>query len=270
MSEFKVFRVMPGQQVRIRDIDPNDTHSIDEKKGEAKQETKELVAKLDKLQEMFYAEHKHKLLIVLQGMDTAGKDGVIRRIFEGVNPAGVRVVHFREPSQEEIDRGFLWRAFEQIPGSGEIVIFNRSHYEGVLVERVHKIVPKELWELRYGKINAFEKILADEGTTILKFFLHIDSATQKMRLEERLKDPTKEWKFSNTDLLERQHWDEYMKAYEDMLSYTSFERSPWYVVPSNHRWFRDFLVGSVIVETLENLKLSYPKLSKAVKSIKVP
>ena len=157
------------------------------KKTKSKRRYRKLVSQLDGLQELLYAEHKRKLLLVLQGMDTSGKDGVIRRIFEGVNPAGVRVVHFREPSQEEIDRGFLWRAYREIPGNGEIVIFNRSHYEGVLVERVHKIVPTEVWQKRYEEINSFEKLLADESTVILKFFLHIDSETQKKRLEERIK-----------------------------------------------------------------------------------
>ena len=150
------------------------------------------------------------------------------------------------------------------------MIFNRSHYEGVLVERVHKIVSREVWQLRYEEINSFEKLLVDEGTIILKFFLHIDSGTQKKRLEERLKDPTKEWKFSKTDLLERKFWDEYMKAYGEMLSRTSTEYSPWYVIPSNHKWFRDFVVATIIVHALESLKLSYPKLAKDLKSVKIP
>jgi PPK2 family polyphosphate:nucleotide phosphotransferase len=270
LADYKPFLVPPGHKVRIKDLDPNQADSLEKKKEEIKEKTKKFVSQLDGLQEMLFAEHKRKLLLVLQGMDTSGKDGVIRRIFEGVNPAGVRVAHFREPSQEEIDRGFLWRAYREIPGSGEIVIFNRSHYEGVLVERVHKIVPTEVWQKRYEEINSFEKLLVDESTVILKFFLFIDSETQKKRIEERIKDPTKEWKFSESDLLERKFWDEYMKAYEDMLSKTSTEHSPWYVIPSNHRWFRDFAAVTIIVETLQSLKLSYPKLPKDLKPAKVP
>ncbi len=202
-------------------------------------------------------------------MDTAGKDGVIRRIFEGVNPAGVRVVHFREPTQEETDRGFLWRAYKQIPARGEITIFNRSHYEGVLVERVHNTVPKEVWEKRYEEITVFERQLVDENTTILKCYLHIDYQTQKKRLEERLEDPTKEWKFGKADLQERKLWQEYMKAYEDMLNKTSTTFSPWYVIPSNHKWFRDLLIARIVVESLEKMQMHYPKLPKELRSVKI-
>ena len=259
----------PGKLVKIKQLDPDGTASMEEKKSKLKVEIGKLIAKLDSLQEMLYAEHKHKVLLVLQGMDTSGKDGVIRRIFEGVNPAGVRVVHFREPSQEEMDRGFLWRAYRQIPTRGEIVIFNRSHYEGVLVERVHKIVPKEVWKKRYEEIVMFEKQLVDENTTILKFYLHIDSGTQKKRLEERLQDPTKEWKFSEADLLERKFWEEYMEAYEDMLNKTSTKSAQWYAIPSNHRWYRDFLISTIVVEALQKMHLSYPQLSKELKSEKI-
>ena len=270
MFDTSKYRINPGQTVDISQLDPDGESTAEVKKGDSKNETKKLIRKLDGLQEQLFAEHAHRLLVVLQAMDTGGKDGVIRRIFEGVNPSGVRVAHFRQPSQDEVDHGFLWRVYEQIPTIGEIVIFNRSHYEGVLVERVHNLVPKSVWEGRYQEINEFEKILAHEGITILKFFLHIDSEEQKRRIEERLADPTKEWKFSDDDVQERKHWDDYMKAYEAVLSCTSTEYSPWYAVPSNHRWLRDLVVSSLVVETLEGFKMKYPKLPSNLKKVKIP
>lgn len=270
MFDTEKYRVKPGQEIDISKLDPDGESTANVKKEESKDETKELTQKLDILQEKLFAEHKHKLLIVLQAMDTGGKDGVIRRIFEGVNPSGVRVAHFRQPSQEEIERGFLWRYYLQIPGEGEIVIFNRSHYEGVLVERVHNLVPRAVWERRYQEINEFERILIGEKVAMLKFFLHIDPEEQKKRLEERLADPSKEWKFSNDDLMERKYWSEYMKAYEAVLNNTSTEYSMWYAIPSKHRWLRDLIVSSVIVETLESFKMEHPKLPKNVRPEKIP
>jgi PPK2 family polyphosphate:nucleotide phosphotransferase len=264
------FRIKLGETIDISKLDPNGETSVDVKKEDSKEETKKLTQKLDSLQEQLYSEHSHKLLVILQAMDTGGKDGVIRRIFEGVNPSGVRVAHFRQPSQEEKDHGFLWRAYMQVPGEGEIVIFNRSHYEGVLVERVHSIVPRSVWSERYQEINEFEKVLFEEKITILKFYLHIDAEEQKKRIEERLADPSKEWKFSADDLQERKLWTEYMKAYETMLSKTSTEYSPWYAVPSNHRWLRDLIVSSIIVETLQGFKMKYPKLPGNLRRAKIP
>jgi PPK2 family polyphosphate:nucleotide phosphotransferase len=256
------FRVQLGQELDLEKIDPEDTSASPWSKKKVKDEEEErLDKKLDQLQEMLFAEHKHKLLVVLQAMDTGGKDGVIRRVFRGMSPAGVRVAHFRQPSQEEIDHGFIWRAYKQIPGDGEFVIFNRSHYEGVLVERVHNLVPRQVWERRYDEINEFEELLVSQGITVVKFFLHISSEEQKKRIEERLKDPTKEWKFSEDDIRERKKWDDYMKAYEDALKKTSTKDAPWYIVPSNHKWFRDVVVSTAIVATLESLDMHYPKLA---------
>lgn len=270
MFDTSPYRLKPGKKIDISKLDPDGESSIDIKKQASKEETEKLTKKLDELQEKLYAEHKHKLLIVLQAMDTGGKDGAIRRIFEGVNPSGVRVAHFREPSEEEKERGFIWRTFVQIPKDGEIVIFNRSHYEGVLVERVHNLVPKSVWEHRYKEIFEYEKLLVDEGITILKFYLHIDSEEQKKRIEERLADPSKEWKFSTDDLQERRYWDDYMKAYEAVLNETNTDYSPWYVVPSNHKWLRDLIVSSVVVETLEKFHMEYPKLPENVRPTKIP
>lgn len=255
------YLVSPGGKVHLSEVDPADTSGFDGKKKDALKQVRKLVGRLDPLQEMLYAEHKHKVLIVLQAMDTGGKDATIRRVFEGVNPQGVRVAKFGVPTPEESDHDFLWRIHEQVPRKGEVVIFNRSHYESVLIERVHGIVPKEVWEKRYGEINEFENMLSDEGTTILKFYLHIDKREQLKRLQDRLDDPTKHWKFNRTDLRERDFWSDYMKAYEDVLNKTSTKWAPWYLVPSNHAWFRDLVVAGAIVKALDGMSLRYPKLA---------
>ena len=215
-----------------------------------------------------YAEQKHKVLVVLQGMDTSGKDGVIRHVFEGVNPQGVKVASFKVPTPEELAHDYLWRIHKQTPGKGELVIFNRSHYEDVLVVRVHDLVEKDVWSRRYDQINHFERMLADEGTIILKFFLHISLDEQKKRLQDRLDNPDKHWKFSVGDLKERKLWSEYVKAYEDVLQKTSTEWAPWYLVPANHKWYRDLVIGTILVDTLKGLNMKYPQpaddLSKIV------
>ncbi|HVZ61406.1 MAG TPA: PPK2 family polyphosphate kinase, partial [Terriglobales bacterium] len=205
-----------------------------------------------------YAEHKHKVLMVLQALDCGGKDGTIEHVFKGVNPQGVRVAAFKAPTPIELDHDYLWRVHRQTPGRGEITIFNRSHYEDVLAVRVHDLVPKKVWRRRYQQINDFERMLAEEGVTIVKFYLHISKDEQRKRQRERLKDPRKKWKFNAGDLQDRELWGGYMKAYEEALSETSTDWAPWYVVPANHNWYRNLVVASVLVETLERLKMSYP------------
>lgn len=254
----KQFIVKPKTKVKLSEWDPNDTGDFKGGKKEGLAQVEKLNGRLETLQELLFAEHRHKVLIVLQAMDTGGKDGTIRRVFDGVNPAGVRVVSFKAPTAEELDRDFLWRVHKGVPGRGEMVIFNRSHYEDVLVVRVHNLVPPEVWSKRYDQINEFERMLAENGTTILKFFLHIDLDEQKERLQARLDDPTKRWKFRLGDLSERQRWSEYMQAYEDMLNKTSTEYAPWYIVPANRKWFRDLVISSVLVDTLEGLEMKYP------------
>jgi PPK2 family polyphosphate:nucleotide phosphotransferase len=266
-SHTKRYRIRPGQKVRLNKWNPNDTSGFDGNESEALEESKRLSKELEQLQEKLYAEHEHEVLFVLQAMDTGGKDGTIRRVFEGVNPQGVRVARFGVPSTEELNHDFLWRVHLQVPGKGEIVIFNRSHYESVLVERVHKLVPEEVWKSRYQQINGFERSLCEEGMTIVKFYLHIDEDEQKKRLQDRLDDPNKRWKFSTFDVSERKLWPEYIKAYEDVLEKTSTDWAPWYLVPANHNWFRDVIISSVIVNTLEKLDMHYPPLAKDLKSI---
>ncbi len=252
------YRVAPGDKINLRCWNPNDKSKFERNKLQAQKRLEELNYELEALQELLYAEHKHRVLVVLQAMDTGGKDGTIRHVFEGVNPQGVKVASFKVPTREELDHDYLWRVHKQTPGKGEIVIFNRSHYEDVLVVRVHKLVPKEAWALRYEQINEFERLLYEEGTTILKFFLHIDLKEQKERLHARLDDPNKQWKFSLGDLEERKLWPEYTKAYEDVLNKTSTKWAPWYIVPANRKWYRNLVVASNMVDALKRLDMSYP------------
>jgi PPK2 family polyphosphate:nucleotide phosphotransferase len=253
------YRVIPGATVKLPDWDPNSTDSYPDDKSKGKRKIEKLNAKLEALQELFYAERKHKLLIVLQGMDTSGKDGTIRHVFDGVNPQGVQVANFKVPTPEELDHDYLWRVHKQTPGRGMITIFNRSHYEDVLVVRVHNLVPEEVWSKRFEQINNFERLLAEEGTTILKFFLHIDLDEQKERLQERLDIPEKRWKFNPGDLKERARWDEYTHAYEDVLSKTSTPWAPWYIIPANKKWYRNIVISSIIIQTLESLEMKFPE-----------
>jgi PPK2 family polyphosphate:nucleotide phosphotransferase len=250
-------------RISLDDYDPDDTSSYKGSKKKGLKEVKKLRDELEELQKLLYAEQKHKVLIVLQAMDAAGKDSTINLLFEGVSPAGVRVADFKTPSEEEKAHDFLWRVHKDVPQNGEIVIFNRSHYESVLVERVHRLVPKNVWRERYSEINDFERMLHNEGTLILKFYLHISKKEQKKRLEERQEERTKEWKLSTSDIPERKLWRKYMTAYEDAIGRTSTPWAPWFVVPSDHKWFRDLIIGSAIVVHLKDLKMKYPKLDKA-------
>ncbi|MGE5073181.1 MAG: PPK2 family polyphosphate kinase [Anaerolineae bacterium] len=252
------WQLQPGRKIKIGDFDPGSTDGFDGGKQQGLDAVKTLVHELESLQEMLYAEHKHKVLIVLQSMDTGGKDGTIRRVFEGVNPQGVRVASFKPPTQTELDHDYLWRIHQQAPAKGEIVIFNRSHYEEVLVVRVRKLVPEETWRKRYDQINDFERMLSEEGTLILKFFLHISLEEQKKRLGDRLQDETKQWKYDPNDLQDRAKWKDYMQAYEDVLNKTTTDYAPWVLVPADHKWYRDWVVAKGIVEGLRGLHMKYP------------
>jgi PPK2 family polyphosphate:nucleotide phosphotransferase len=262
--------VRPGEQVRLSRRDPDDSSGFTGSKEEGHKALEKLSRRLEALQELLYAEHRHALLVVLQGMDTAGKDGTIRRVFDGVNPQGVRVASFQRPSPVELDHDFLWRVHQETPPRGGMVIFNRSQYEDVLVTRVHGMIAPEVWERRYAEINQFERTLTEEGTTVLKFFLHISRAEQARRLSERLEDPTKHWKFREADLEERKRWRAYMTAYDEALTKTSTRWAPWYIVPSNRKWFRDLLVSTEIVDTLARWHMRYPGLPRALRGTLVP
>jgi PPK2 family polyphosphate:nucleotide phosphotransferase len=249
--------VKPGTQVSLRDHDPDHTGRY-RSAAEAQDDLAKQLDELAKLQRIFYADGRQALLIVLQGMDTSGKDGTISHVMSGMSPLGVQVAAFKAPSQEELAHDFLWRIHQRIPPKGVIGIFNRSHFEDVLVARVHDLVPRKVWKRRYSQINRFERILTDNSTILLKFFLHISKAEQKRRLEERLHDPTRYWKLSLKDVEERGYWPRYRKAYEAVLSRCCTECAPWYIVPANHKWYRNLYVARVLVETLRGLDLKYP------------
>jgi len=254
----ETYRVPVKGKIKLKDYDPNDSRLFDGNKKDSKEALLKLNTELAALQEQLYAEGKHRLLIVLQAMDTGGKDGVIRAVFEGVNPQGVKVASFKVPTPVELSHDYLWRVHQQTPGKGEMVIFNRSHYEDVLVVRVHQLVPEEVWSRRYQHIREFERLLADEGTTVLKFYLHIDLQEQAQRFLARVEDPTKQWKFNPGDLDERDRWEEYMKAYEDMLNQTSTDWAPWYIIPGNKKWYRNWLISKIVIKTLKDLDMRYP------------
>jgi PPK2 family polyphosphate:nucleotide phosphotransferase len=253
----KRLAVKPGKRVRLSQWDPNDTNGY-HGKAHCEAVVQRNVKQLFDLQTLLAACNGYAVLIVLQGMDAAGKDGTIRHVMTGLNPQGCTVTSFKVPTDEESKHGYLWRVHKAAPKLGEIGIFNRSHYEDVLVARVHRLVPKSVWSARFEQINDFEKILAANRTMILKFFLHISREEQLRRLEQRIEDPTKNWKISPADFQEREYWDDYVAAYEDALGKCSTESGPWYIVPSDRKWFRNLAVSQIIVERMAELKMKYP------------
>ena len=250
------YRISPNAKVDLNEFDTYYDGEIEKKSG--KDTLKANGKELRDLQELLFAEHKQKLLVVLQGIDTSGKDSTIAHVFGRVNPQGTKVVNFKVPTPRELAHDYLWRVHPHTPGSGEIVVFNRSHYEDVLVVRVHNLVPKSVWEKRYAHINEFERLLADEGTTILKFYLHISKQEQAERFLARLDRPHKRWKFSPGDLKEREHWGDYIEAFEEMLTRTSTDWAPWYVIPSDRKWYRNMAIASIITEKLKSLDMQFP------------
>lgn len=258
--------VRPGSRIKLARVDPGDTHGID-KAGAADYLAKNL-DRLSVLQYMLYAEARRSLLVVLQGIDAGGKDGTIRHVMSGLNPQGVHVTPFKVPEGAEKRHDYLWRVHQAIPEMGQIGIFNRSHYEDVLVVRVHGLVPKPVWSKRYRQINDFERMLSDNGVRIVKFLLYIDKQEQARRFRERLEDKTKNWKFSPDDLKEREYWDQYIDAYQDMLRRCSTAHAPWYVIPANRKWFRNLAVSQILREELEGMNLKYPKPAADLSRIK--
>jgi len=264
------YRVAPGAQVDLSKWDPEDRSAFDGGKAEGRAYLKTLRGRLAELQRLLWAEDKHKVLVVFQAMDTGGKDGTIRNVFSGVNPQGIDVQNFKAPTDEELSHDYLWRIHDHAPTAGSLAVFNRSHYEDVLVVRVLGLVPENRWSRRYDHINAFEQMMADEGTTIIKFYLHISPEEQAERLKARLDDPTKNWKFNKSDLDHRQLWSDYMEAYEAALSRTSTEHAPWYIVPANRKWYRNVVVAQTIADTLEGLAMSYPDAEDGLDDIVIP
>jgi PPK2 family polyphosphate:nucleotide phosphotransferase len=258
MQDLKRYQINKPLDFQLSDFDPDASEFEKIVKEDVKGVVKTLNQELEILQEKFYAENKHKLLIILQGMDASGKDGTIRHVFEGVNPQGVSVNSFKKPSEEELAHDYLWRIHNKVPKIGQIVIYNRSHYEDVLVARVKHLVPEAVWQKRFEHINAFEKMLTDEGVTILKFFLHISKEEQKQRLLDRLNDPEKHWKFNPADIKERERWSEYSLAYQDAIQKTSTPWAPWIITPANRKWVRNYIVAYYIVNCLRSLEIQLP------------
>jgi PPK2 family polyphosphate:nucleotide phosphotransferase len=270
----EAYRVTKGAKFRLNDVDPDDTLDFDsDDKAEAEEALAEGVEVLKKLQDKLYAQDRWAVLIIFQAMDAAGKDSAIKHVMSGVNPQGCEVSSFKAPSAEELDHDFLWRCAKRLPERGRIGIFNRSYYEETLVVRVHenflaaqklplKVKPKDLWQQRFDDICNFERYLTRNGIVILKFFLHVSKKEQQQRFLARIDDPAKNWKFALNDVKEREHWDEYMHAYEETIRHTATKNAPWYVVPADHKWFTRLVVASAIVETLNALDLEYPSLSK--------
>ncbi len=271
LHEFvKPFRIEDGSQFRMKDFDPAETLGL-KSKEHAKETLERGIARLAELQEMLYAQDQWGILVILQAMDAAGKDSTIKHVMSGINPQGCQVHSFKSPSAEELEHDFLWRTSRLLPERGKIGIFNRSYYEEVLVVRVHpemfagekipaRLVSDKIWKERFESINAFEQYLAENGFVVLKFYLHLSKKEQKRRFLERLDEPAKNWKFSMNDVLERQHWEKYMQAYEDVIRNTSTKHAPWYVVPADHKWFSRLVVAEALIDAMENLNLSFPKM----------
>jgi len=253
------WRVLPGRKIALGDVDPASTSGAPGDRDATEAVLPRLQARFRDLQDRLWAEGRRSLLVVLQGLDAAGKDGTIKHVFTGVNPQGARVASFKEPTGEELSHDFLWRVHRQVPRGGEIGIFNRSHYEDVLVARVDGLVDADVWRPRFEHINAFERLLAHGGTTTVKFFLHLSREEQGRRLRERLDQPDKRWKLSRSDFTEREHWNAYQVAYADVLTRTSTEIAPWYVIPSDHKWFRNWAVSTTLVAVLEAMDPRYPQ-----------
>jgi PPK2 family polyphosphate:nucleotide phosphotransferase len=260
--------VKPGGRVTLAKFNADETFGWTKETAAAQQQQYE--EGLTDLQARLWAESKRSLLVVLQGIDCAGKDGTIRHVMDAFNPQGCRVSGFKQPSTEELAHDFLWRIHARTPGRGEVGIFNRSHYEDVLVVRVHKLVSRSVTQLRYREINDWERMLSENGTTIVKLFLYIDKDEQRERLQARLDDPTKRWKFSEADLTERQLWDEYIRAYEDALSRCSTDWAPWYLIPANRKWFRNLAVAHILGDTLQELNPRYPKAAPGIEDTVIP
>lgn len=261
--------VKPGKKINLKDWDPSEIQLGAQDEDADARALGALNERLDKLQDELFAEHKHKILLVLQGMDTSGKDGTIRHVFNSVDPLGVRVANFKAPTEEELAHDFLWRVHKQVPGKGEIVIFNRSHYEDVLIVPVHGWITAEECERRYKQINEFEQLLSDNDTIIIKCFLYISKDEQKARLQERLADPEKRWKFRLGDLAERKLWKKYTQAYENALAATSTKSAPWYVIPADSKTERNLIISSLLVQRLESLQMKYPEPEEDLSGVMV-
>lgn len=264
------YLVPPGKKLRLKDYSPDDKSLFSGTKEESLIEFDKLREELQELQKKLFAQHKHKILVILQAMDAGGKDGCVKHVFSRVDPQGLHVVPFKKPTTEELDHDFLWRVHKEVPAKGQIAIFNRSHYEDIIAVRVKKIFPDPVWKRRYKHVLDFESMLAEEGTVIIKLFLNISKAEQKKRLESRLQDPDKLWKFCMDDLDDRNRWDEFQTAYQDLIEKTSTPEAPWYIIPADRKWYRNLVVARLMVEKLRHLQLSLPTPNFDPASIVIP
>lgn len=266
----KKYIVKPGSKVKLDEIEPNDAALF---KMGGKEDSEpyfdNLREQLHKLQKVLYAQNKHRLLIVIQAMDTGGKDGCVKHVFSRVDPQGITVKSFKKPAEKDLAHDFLWRIHPHVPGNGEIVIFNRSHYEDIIAVRVKKLYPDEVWKKRYRHVVEFERMLAEEGTVVIKLYLHISKDEQKLRLQSRLDEPAKHWKFNPDDLADRARWGDFMHAYEDLLSQTSTDYAPWHIIPANRKWYRNLCVARIVVDALEKLKMDFPQPTWKAEDMKI-
>ena len=266
----KIFRVKSGTRVRLGEHDPTGEPELAGAKEEGLRQLEQIKADIRNLQRMLYAERKHRLLVILQGVDGSGKDGTVRNVFNGIDPHGLRVVSFKAPTPAELDHDFLWRIHREVPGKGDVVVFNRSHYEDIVAVGVKNLAPEAVWKRRYDHVVNFERLLADEGTTIIKIFLHVSREEQRRRLQARLEDPQKHWKFHPDDIADRRRWPEFIAAYEEVLTKTSTDHAPWYIVPADRKWYRNVAVAGIVRETLGRLELKFPPPAWNLEGMRIP
>ena len=267
MIDITPYRISNHQNLQLKDFSTDVSEQYNWNKKGARDHLQKMNDKLFDYQRRIFVGKKHKVLIVLQGMDTSGKNGVIRNVFRGLNPQTIKVASFEKPTAIELRHDYLWRVHQKVPAEGEIVVFDRSHYEDILAVRVNHLKPVAIWEKRYQHINGFEKMLVDEGTTIIKIFLHISKEAQKERLQSRLDDPEKQWKFDESDLVARSRWNQYMKAYEDVFAKTDQPHAPWFIVPSDRKWMRDLIFAEILYQTFSHMHLRLPRINYDPKSV---
>ena len=266
----KIFRVKSGTRVRLGEYDPAGEPELAGAKEEGLRQLEQIKTDIRNLQRMLYAERKHRLLVILQGVDGSGKDGTVRNVFNGIDPHGLRVVSFKAPTPAELDHDFLWRIHREVPAKGDVVVFNRSHYEDIVAVGVKNLAPEGVWKRRYDHVVNFERLLADEGTTIVKIFLHVSRDEQRRRLQARLEDPQKHWKFHPDDIADRRRWPEFIAAYEEVITRTSTEHAPWYIVPADRKWYRNVAVAGIVRETLARLELKFPPPAWNLEGMRIP
>jgi len=266
----KIFRAKPGSKIKLSELDPGGEPELAGDKEAGLLHLENLRTDISRLQRMLFAERRHRLLVVLQGLDGSGKDGTVRNVFSGIDPHGLRVVSFKGPTAQELDRDYLWRIHREVPARGELVVFNRSHYEDIVAVKVKNLAPKSVWEKRFDHVVNFERMLMDEGTTILKFFLHVSRDEQRKRLQARLENPDKHWKFHPDDIADSRRWPEFTEAYEEVIARTGTDEAPWFIIPANRKWYRNIAVATILRDALAKLELKFPPPAWDVKGVVVP